>query len=56
LKKRGRETYATNKPPVVTTVHRKSKYTTFDMEKRFSKNLIMEKIENFVDKEAKFCR
>ena len=52
LKKRGRGTYATDKPPVVTIVHRKSKYTSFSVEKNLSKDLISRKIDEFVDKEA----
>ncbi|MDR0771631.1 MAG: transposase [Candidatus Peribacteria bacterium] len=40
------------KPPVLTTVHRKSKCTTFDVETNLSKDLIVEKIEKFVDREA----
>jgi transposase-like protein len=52
LRKRGRGTYDADKPPVVTTVHRESKYTTFDVEKNLSKSLITEKVEKFVDKEA----
>ena len=52
LKKRGRGTYKTDKPPVVTTVHRESKYTTFDVEKNLSKDLVAEKIDKFVDKGA----
>jgi transposase-like protein len=52
LKKRGRGTYDTDKPPVVTTVHRESKYTTFDVVKNLSKKLIWEKVETFVDETA----
>ena len=52
MKKRGRGTYDTDKPPVVTTVHRKSKYTTFEVEKNLSKDMVWEKIDKFVDKEA----
>ena len=52
LKKRGRGTYDTDKPPVLTTVHRKSKYTTFDVEKNLSKELISKKIEKFIDEKA----
>ena len=52
MKKRGRGTYDTDKPPVLTTVHRKSKYTAFDVEKNLSKDLISKKIDKFIDKEA----
>ena len=52
LKKRGRGTHDTDKAPVLITVHRKSKYTTFNVEKNLSKDLISKKIEKFIDNEA----
>ena len=50
--KKPKGTYDTDKPPVVTTVHRESTFTTFDMAKNLSKKLVSEKINNFVDKGA----
>jgi transposase-like protein len=52
LKKRGRGTYSADKPPVITIVHRESKYTSFSVEKNLSKDLISKKVNEFVNKEA----
>ena len=52
MKKPGRGTYDTDKPPVITTVHRKTAYTTFDVEKNLSKDIVSEKISNFVGEKA----
>lgn len=40
MKKRGRGTYATDKPPVITIVHRESKFTIFSVQKNLSKNIV----------------
>ena len=52
MKKRGRGTYDSDKPPIVTFVHRKSKFTVFTMAKNLSKKLIATLIDKLVDEKA----
>ncbi|MDR1819449.1 MAG: IS1595 family transposase [Methanobrevibacter sp.] len=52
LKKPGRGTYDTDKPPVTTFVHRESTFTIFSVEKNLSKNLISKSMDNYINNEA----
>jgi transposase-like protein len=52
LKKRGRGTYKTDKPPIITIVHRESTFTIFRIQKNLSKDIVNELITEIVNKEV----